>query len=148
MSNLFKIKQKKSNKRIKSLTIKLDDEIKDSLAEIFNNRTNYYQHRLDCFLNEAEMKTLDKNIWDMFNYSLTNLSLSNQVDFKTDKSFTFNAIINDIEKTCYLNNYPNLPDKFKTQSELKEAVLEQIIKDYSVAVKYCTIGAIAIKGGS
>lgn len=80
----------------------------------------------------------------MYNFHLTKLSPSLQVDFKHSDKLYFN-IKKDKQGNFMIRNYHNLKLETDNLYKFKVELKKQLISDYSIAVKYCILGYLAQK---
>ena len=144
MQNLFEEKKNTTVKEKEIISIWVNTIWKQQLKEIFNQRTSIISKRLNVVLTEEDIQNIQNNVWEMYNFHLTKLSPSLQVDFKHSDKLYFN-IKKDKQGNFMIKNYHNLKIETNNLYKLKVELKKQLISDYSIAVKYCTLGYLAQK---
>lgn len=144
MKNLFEEKKNTTGKEKEIISIWVNTIWKQQLKEIFNQRTSIISKRLNVVLTEEDIQNIQNNVWEMYNFHLTKLSPSLQVDFKHSDKLYFN-IKKDKQGNFMIKNYHNLKIETNNLYKLKVELKKQLISDYSIAVKYCTLGYLAQK---
>ena len=96
MQNLFEEKKNTTVQEKEIISIWINTIWKQQLKEIFNQRTSIISKRLNVVLTEEDIQNIQNNVWEMYNFHLTKLSPSLQVDFKHSDKLYFN-----IKKTNY-----------------------------------------------
>lgn len=144
MKNLFEEKKNTTGKEKEIISIWVNTIWKQQLKEIFNQRTSIVSKRLNVVLTEEDIQNIQNNVWEMYNFHLTKLSPSLQVDFKHSDKLYFN-IKKDKQGNFMIKNYHNLKIETNNLYKLKVELKKQLISDYSIAVKYCTLGYLAQK---
>lgn len=144
MQNLFEEKKNTTVQEKEIISIWINTIWKQQLKEIFNQRTSIISKRLNVVLTEEDIQNIQNNVWEMYNFHLTKLSPSLQVDFKHSDKLYFN-IKKDKQGNVMIKNYHNLKIETKNLYKLKVELKKQLISDYSIAVKYCTLGYLAQK---
>lgn len=144
MQNLFEEKKNTTVQEKEIISIRINTIWKQQLKEIFNQRTSIISKRLNVVLTEEDIQNIQNNVWEMYNFHLTKLSPSLQVDFKHSDKLYFN-IKKDKQGNFMIKNYHNLKIETNNLYKLKVELKKQLISDYSIAVKYCTLGYLAQK---
>jgi hypothetical protein len=144
MQNLFEEKKNTTVQEKEIISIWINTIWKQQLKEIFNQRTSIISKRLNVVLTEEDIQNIQNNVWEMYNFHLTKLSPSLQVDFKHSDKLYFN-IKKDKQGNFMIKNYHNLKIETNNLYKLKVELKKQLISDYSIAVKYCTLGYLAQK---
>lgn len=144
MQNLFEEKKNTTVQGKEIISIWINTIWKQQLKEIFNQRTSIISKRLNVVLTEEDIQNIQNNVWEMYNFHLTKLSPSLQVDFKHSDKLYFN-IKKDKQGNFMIKNYHNLKIETNNLYKLKVELKKQLISDYSIAVKYCTLGYLAQK---
>lgn len=144
MKNLFEEKKNTTGQEKEIISISVNTIWKQQLKEIFNQRTSIISKRLNVVLTEEDIQNIQNNVWEMYNFHLTKLSPSLQVDFKHSDKLYFN-IKKDKQGNFMIKNYHNLKIETNSLYKLKVELKKQLISDYSIAVKYCTLGYLAQK---
>ncbi len=144
MKNLFEEKKNTTGQEKEIISIWVNTIWKQQLKEIFNQRTSIISKRLNVVLTEEDIQNIQNNVWEMYNFHLTKLSPSLQVDFKHSDKLYFN-IKKDKQGNFMIKNYHNLKIETNNLYKLKVELKKQLISDYSIAVKYCTLGYLAQK---
>lgn len=144
MQNLFEEKKNTTGQEKEIISIWVNTIWKQQLKEIFNQRTSIISKRLNVVLTEEDIQNIQNNVWEMYNFHLTKLSPSLQVDFKHSDKLYFN-IKKDKQGNFMIKNYHNLKIETNNLYKLKVEFKKQLISDYSIAVKYCTLGYLAQK---
>lgn len=144
MQNLFEEKKNTTVQEKEIISIWVNTIWKQQLKEIFNQRTSIISKRLNVVLTEEDIQNIQNNVWEMYNFHLTKLSPSLQVDFKHSDKLYFN-IKKDKQGNFMIKNYHNLKIETNNLYKLKVELKKQLISDYSIAVKYCTLGYLAQK---
>lgn len=144
MQNLFEEKKNTTVQEKEIISIWINTIWKQQLKEIFNQRTSIISKRLNVVLTEENIQNIQNNVWEMYNFHLTKLSPSLQVDFKHSDKLYFN-IKKDKQGNFMIKNYHNLKIETNNLYKLKVELKKQLISDYSIAVKYCTLGYLAQK---
>ena len=144
MKNLFEEKKNTTGQEKEIISIWINTIWKQQLKEIFNQRTSIISKRLNVVLTEEDIQNIQNNVWEMYNFHLTKLSPSLQVDFKHSDKLYFN-IKKDKQGNFMIKNYHNLKIETNNLYKLKVELKKQLISDYSIAVKYCTLGYLAQK---
>ena len=144
MKNLFEEKKNTTVQEKEIISIWINTIWKQQLKEIFNQRTSIISKRLNVVLTEEDIQNIQNNVWEMYNFHLTKLSPSLQVDFKHSDKLYFN-IKKDKQGNFMIKNYHNLKIETNNLYKLKVELKKQLISDYSIAVKYCTLGYLAQK---
>lgn len=144
MQNLFEEKKNTTVQEKEIISIWINTIWKQQLKEIFNQRTSIISKRLNVVLTEEDIQNIQNNVWEMYNFHLTKLSPSLQVDFKHSDKLYFN-IKKDKQGNVMIKNYHNLKIETNNLYKLKVELKKQLISDYSIAVKYCTLGYLAQK---
>lgn len=144
MQNLFEEKKNTTVQEKEIISIWVNTIWKQQLKEIFNQRTSIISKRLNVVLTEEDVQNIQNNVWEMYNFHLTKLSPSLQVDFKHSDKLYFN-IKKDKQGNFMIKNYHNLKIETNNLYKLKVELKKQLISDYSIAVKYCTLGYLAQK---
>lgn len=144
MQNLFEEKKNTTVQEKEIISIWINTIWKQQLKEIFNQRTSIISKRLNVVLTEEDIQNIQNNVWEMYNFHLTKLSPSLQVDFKNSDKLYFN-IKKDKQGNFMIKNYHNLKIETNNLYKLKVELKKQLISDYSIAVKYCTLGYLAQK---
>ena len=144
MQNLFEEKKNTTVQEKEIISIWINKIWKQQLKEIFNQRTSIISKRLNVVLTEEDIQNIQNNVWEMYNFHLTKLSPSLQVDFKHSDKLYFN-IKKDKQGNFMIKNYHNLKIETNNLYKLKVELKKQLISDYSIAVKYCTLGYLAQK---
>lgn len=144
MKNLFEEKKNTTGQEKEIISISVNTIWKQQLKEIFNQRTSIISKRLNVVLTEEDIQNIQNNVWEMYNFHLTKLSPSLQVDFKHSDKLYFN-IKKDKQGNFMIKNYHNLKIETNNLYKLKVELKKQLISDYSIAVKYCTLGYLAQK---
>ena len=144
MKNLFEEKKNTTGQEKEIISIWVNTIWKQQLKEIFNQRTSIISKRLNVVLTEEDIQNIQNNVWEMYNFHLTKLSPSLQVDFKHSDKLYFN-IKKDKQGNFMIKNYHNLKIETNNLYKLKVELKKQLILDYSIAVKYCTLGYLAQK---
>ena len=144
MQNLFEEKKNTTVQEKEIISIWINKIWKQQLKEIFNQRTSIISKRLNVVLTEEDIQNIQNNVWEMYNFHLTKLSPSLQVDFKNSDKLYFN-IKKDKQGNFMIKNYHNLKIETNNLYKLKVELKKQLISDYSIAVKYCTLGYLAQK---
>ena len=144
MQNLFEEKKNTTVQEKEIISIWINTIWKQQLKEIFNQRTSIISKRLNVVLTEEDIQNIQNNVWEMYNFHLTKLSPSLQVDFKNSDKLYFN-IKKDKQGNFMIKKYHNLKIETNNLYKLKVELKKQLISDYSIAVKYCTLGYLAQK---
>ena len=144
MQNLFEEKKNTTVQEKEIISIWINTIWKQQLKEIFNQRTSIISKRLNVVLTEEDIQNIQNNVWEMYNFHLIKLSPSLQVDFKNSDKLYFN-IKKDKQGNFMIKNYHNLKIETNNLYKLKVELKKQLISDYSIAVKYCTLGYLAQK---
>lgn len=144
MQNLFEEKKNTTVQEKEIISIWINTIWKQQLKEIFNQRTSIISKRLNVVLTEEDIQNIQNNVWEMYNFHLTKLSPSLQVDFKHSDKLYFN-IKKDKQGNFMIKSYHNLKIETNNLYKLKVELKKQLISDYSIAVKYCTLGYLAQK---
>ena len=144
MQNLFEEKKNTTVQEKEIISIWINTIWKQQLKEIFNQRTSIISKRLNVVLTEEDIQNIQNKVWEMYNFHLTKLSPSLQVDFKNSDKLYFN-IKKDKQGNFMIKNYHNLKIETNNLYKLKVELKKQLISDYSIAVKYCTLGYLAQK---
>lgn len=143
MNTLFGDTKKNNNKNKSFIIISIDKSFRSRLTRKFNQRINYLESRLNEKLDDVDRGIIRQNVTDMFNFQLTKMSNQKQIDYERDNQIFVNLSLTP-DKKYVIKDYANISNYHTDDTnKLIEKVIEQLLKDYSTAAKYCTLGYIS-----